>query len=213
MKKRISIIVFIAIIGIIGVFIYNNDSGRSTDVRAKHMTVELEDLGFEESIATADIIAEVKIESIIEEIDEPSAKTIFAAQSSKVYKNDADKLKAINIMQQGNSQWIFNNNEQFKTNEKIILFLKKAVGYEDTYWIIGEELNYYKFITVDNEEYIAKWSKQEKVLSKIEKKSVKEKFELKFKNEKSNDYKLKDTQLFLKQDFEKILMQYIENKK
>src|SRR5699024_5681885 len=49
------------------------------------------------------------------------------------------------VDQQGNSEWIFNDNDLFKKEQQYILFLKKTIGTDESdYWIQGEETGVFK---------------------------------------------------------------------
>ena len=113
------------------------------------MKAELQTYKFDDAVDKAEVIAEVTIGKLIKEIDNPAPKTLFEATVTKVLKG-TENLENIVIMQQGNSEWSFNDNDQFAPNEKYILFLKKAIGegYEgsNTYWILGEETNVYSIV-------------------------------------------------------------------
>src|SRR5699024_9997792 len=80
------------------------------------------------------------------ERDKPSPKTTFNTQINQIIKGDID-LSGENILvdQQGNSEWIFNDNDLFKKEQQYILFLKKTIGTDESdYWIQGEETGVFK---------------------------------------------------------------------
>lgn len=113
---------------------------------------ELRVYTFEEVVKKADLIAEIEITRKVEELNEPSPKTLFEARILEGYKA-SEELETIKVLQEGNSEWLFDNSEQFKENEKYILFLKTAVGEEfkgtDTYWILGAHANTYSVLNDD----------------------------------------------------------------
>ena len=108
---------------------------------------------FEEVVKKADLIAEIEITKKVKELSEPSPKTLFEAKILEGYK-ESKELETIKILQAGNSEWIFDDHEPFKENEKYILFLKTAVGEEfegtDTYWLLGANTNTYSVLN-DNQ--------------------------------------------------------------
>lgn len=92
-----------------------------------------------DSLKEADLIAEITIGKKIKEVDEqPIPYTLFQASINKVVKGNGD-LQEIEIVQQGNSEWAFNDNEFFEEGEQYTLFLKKYSDGKDQYWIKGEE--------------------------------------------------------------------------
>lgn len=123
------------------------------------------DYPFEEMVLNSDKIAKVKIIKAVSEISEPSEKTIFEVEvvSDTLSKNNKDS-KTINVMQAGNSKWIFNDNPMFSEGESYVLFLKEAVGYDNTYWILGEETGVYE---VFDKDILIKWSKLVPELSSL----------------------------------------------
>ncbi|MFE0555127.1 hypothetical protein ACFW1P_04215 [Paenibacillus sp. NPDC058910] len=133
---------------------FNSDNLDSTTTsNPKTIRGELEVYPFEEGVNKADLIVKVKIIGNIGEVIEPVPKSVFNTQILSAQKDDPTlDSESISIMQQGNSEVLFNGNELFKENEEYILFLKKAVGpvaeeYPNLYWILGEESNMYKSIS------------------------------------------------------------------
>jgi len=126
---------------------------------------EIEVLDFKDSIKEADLIAKVKVGAIIEELDEPSPKTLIQMEIKNVLKGSSD-LKTINVLQQGNSKWLFNDNEILKENQEYILFLKTAITVKqpNSFWILGEETGMYEVLNSGN---LKKLSRPEKDLSDI----------------------------------------------
>ncbi|MFN7249840.1 MAG: hypothetical protein ACK4M9_03525 [Anaerobacillus sp.] len=132
------------------------------------ISAKLQTYPFEEAIKVSELIAEIKIIEKVQELNEPSPKTIFKATMTEVLKNDSGlPTDSLHFMQQGNSDWTFNDNEMFQQGEKYILFLKhaKEIQEEHTYWILGEETGMYKII---NDRYIAKLSERDEALADIE---------------------------------------------
>ncbi|MFT4417329.1 hypothetical protein ACLM5H_26240 [Fredinandcohnia humi] len=158
------------------------------------ISAEIQTYAFEEAIKESELIAELEITEKVRELNEPSAKTIYKAKIIEGIKKDS-KLTTDNlhIMQQGNSEWIFNGNEMFQPGEKYILFLKNAINIqeEDTYWILGEETGMYKKI---DDKYIAKLSQKDEALADIEEKKLSDELT---KTEKSS----KEIQVILKEEF------------
>jgi hypothetical protein len=115
-------------------------------------------------------------------------------------------------MQEGNSEWIYNNMRLFEAGEKHILILKKAKGYDNTYWIIAGDANIYTIETVDNKEYAIKNSVKDDKLKKIQieemENIVKEKWEKKL----SKQERIKNIQVMEKESFENELIAAIKEK-
>jgi hypothetical protein len=132
------------------------------------ISAELQTYPFEEAIKESELIAEIEIIEHVRELNEPSPKTIFKATMIEVIKNDSGLPNdSLHIMQQGNSDWTFNDNEMFQPGERYILFLKSAkdIQEEHTYWILGEETGMYKKI---DDKYIAKLAQSDEALADIE---------------------------------------------
>lgn len=128
----------------------------------------LETFSFEESVNKADLVAEVVIGKNIDDISEPSPKTLFEANIINTFSGDPHQTN-IQILQQGNKEYSFNSNKLFNEDEKYILVLKKAVEdrYEgtNTYWILGEETNIY---TIIGDNKIKKMSIEDEFLKEVE---------------------------------------------
>jgi hypothetical protein len=127
----------------------NEDTNAVTKKRVGTIKAELDVLPFYDSVEESDLIAKIKIKDMIQEINDPTPKTIFDAEIIEKIKDTDENNDHIKIMQQGNTEWIFNNNRLFEKDDVLILFLKKAVGLDNTYWILGEETNFYE--VADNE--------------------------------------------------------------
>jgi len=86
---------------------------------------------FDKSYEKADLIAELEISEWLEEI---------------------------NLLQDGNSEYTFNNYPLFKNGDKLLLFLKKAVGeeFENTYWILGGTTGVFRLIHTGEQAYAVK---------------------------------------------------------
>jgi flagellum-specific peptidoglycan hydrolase FlgJ len=135
---------------------------------------KVQDFSLSEATKEADLIIKVKIGEVVKELEEPTAKTLYNGTVLDEFKNNTNAPKEINIMQQGNSKWSFNDNDPFKEGDEYFLFLKKAVGeYENTYWILGEETTFYK-LEKENKE-IVKQGLVDEDLKDITKKVVKSK--------------------------------------
>lgn len=161
--------------------VLENETVHKNGIHAK-----LQTYNFEEAVNKADLIAEIEIEKYLEDIIEPSPKTLFDAKIINTFSGDTN-LKNIMILQQGNKEYSFNENPLFKKGDKYILFLKKAVGDRfdgtDTYWLLSEETNIYSVI---NNNLIKKWALWDEELSSIE---IKE-------NSTNNNSQLLDKNLF-----------------
>jgi hypothetical protein len=113
------------------------------------------------SYKDADIVAEVKICEWLGERQkgEELQKTIFRASLEKTFKNSVDNdLKEIKLIQDGNSDYTIENYPLFKNNDKLLLYLKKAVGegYENTYWILGGQTGVFRIINTNGQDYAVK---------------------------------------------------------
>lgn len=150
-----------------------------------------EAFAFKDAIKNADLIAEIEITKHVEDLNEPSPKTLFEGELIKAFKNKKapDKIK---ILQAGNQEYSYNEFSLFKPGEKYILFLKEAVGDgfdgTDTYWILGEETNIYSVLENNS---VKKWSLKDENLSDIEIKDN----NVRLKNENGNEQVL-DKKLF-----------------
>ncbi|OPX46323.1 hypothetical protein CLHUN_01390 [Ruminiclostridium hungatei] len=114
---------------------------------------------FDKSYEKADLIAEVEISEWLEEMNEPIEKTVFRASVKKILKNsESNSPEEINLLQDGNSDYTFNNYPLFKNGDKLLLFLKKAVGekFENTYWILGGTTGVFRLIHTDEQAYAVK---------------------------------------------------------
>ena len=125
----------------------------------------VETFTIDDAVQKADIIAEVAIKEKVKELYEPNEKTIYNAQVVQMIKGDLAADAAIYIMQDGNSKVSINDNPQFQSKEQYIFILKKAVGFDNTYWILGSETGVYEVI---DENTVVKWAKPEEKLEAIE---------------------------------------------
>lgn len=142
----------------------------TVDVKPKGtIKAELSVYPFQEAVKEADSIVEVQIIKKLEEINEPSPKTLFEATAIENYKGENNE-KMIQILQEGNSEWVYEDNNLFQANDKYILFLKKYEGNEydsdKTYWILGAQTNTYSVL---NNNEIMKNAYYDEELSDIEK--------------------------------------------
>lgn len=113
----------------------------------KTIQAKLQVFNFEEALKNSDLVVKVEVEKKTRELSEPSPKTLFQAKILDELKADLSlNTDQIHILQQGNSEWRFNDNDLFSEKERYVLFLKKAVGIDEpnTYWILGEETGMYK---------------------------------------------------------------------
>lgn len=125
------------------------------------MSASVMDMELDTSFKDADIVAEVKIREWLGERQkgEELQKTIFRASLGKIFKNSIDNnLKEIKLIQDGNSDYTIENYPLFKNNDRLLLYLKKAVGegYENTYWILGGHTGIFRIINTDGKNYIVK---------------------------------------------------------
>lgn len=113
----------------------------------KTIQAKLQVFNFEEALKNSDLVVKVEVEKKTRELSEPSPKTLFQAKILDELKADPSlNTNQIHILQQGNSEWRFNDNDLFSEKERYVLFLKKAVGIDEpnAYWILGEETGMYK---------------------------------------------------------------------
>lgn len=138
------------------------------DSEKKVMYGMTEAFSFRDAFKNADLIAEIEITEHVEDLNEPSPKSLFEGKLIKTYKNKKT-LDKIRILQAGNQEYSYDEFSLFKPGEKYILFLKKAVGDgfvgTDTYWILGEETTIYSVLGPNS---IYKWALKDPDLSTIE---------------------------------------------
>lgn len=123
---------------------HNSEVIATEDITKKAVEAELLHIEFEDQIIDADLIAKVKIGKLLDEFDEPSPKTLLEASILNVIKGN-DQLTSIQVLQKGNSKWIFENNDILQEGSEHILFLKHTDTVEQphTFWIYGEETGMY----------------------------------------------------------------------
>ncbi|MDQ0899433.1 hypothetical protein [Paenibacillus sp. V4I7] len=129
----------------------NNSKEVSTlqnNTQTGHIHGKVQDYPFSESVKRATLIVKIKIKDKDHELDTPTvAKTIFNADIQEIYKDAKNSGKqSIKVMQHGNSKFSFNDNDLFKKDEVLVLFLREAEGFDNTYWLVGEETNFYKVL-------------------------------------------------------------------
>lgn len=114
----------------------------------------IEAFDFKRAAEEADIVVSVEISKLVEELEQPSPKTLWQAKLLTVWRGDAT-LGTIHILQAGNSCADYVGSKLMKPQEQYVLFLKQAVSVEqpDSYWILGEETTIYQ-VTEDG--YIVK---------------------------------------------------------
>lgn len=167
----------VLVLAVFAVFLYSEfiDSSDSPIKKVGSIKAELEVFGFEESVQKADVIVKVRINKNINEFNEPSPKTLYSAEVLEILKWDTSSNKdVINVLQQGNSEWSFNNNAMFIEGDEFILFLKNTTSGiygPNSYWILGEETNMYKVLGNGGIEKLAKFDPE---LSDIEDKKMTE---------------------------------------
>lgn len=104
---------------------------------------------FEEAVNLSDLIVEITIDERLGELVDPIPKTIFNAVVTDVVKGSNEKKgEFINVLQQGNSDWTFNDTPLFESGDTLVLFLKSVTDeeYPNTYWILGEETGMYEVV-------------------------------------------------------------------
>ena len=130
-------------------------------VGQKQYSSSIEGFEFDKSYNEADIIAQVEILEWLGESNNPDEgeSTFFKAKLEKTYKNTVDNsLKEIRLLQDGNSHYTNKELPLFKIGDKLILYLKKAVGegYEGTYWILGSYSGVFRIINTDGQDFVVK---------------------------------------------------------
>lgn len=160
--------VFIPIVLFLSMVVAGCQAGiDGTEEQRGELHGELEILPFSKAVKETDLIAEVEIIEAVKEIDDPSPKTIFEVSIQKVHHGDSSLEKEErHVLQQGNSDWTFNENELFQTGDRYILFLKSTIGidYAD-FWILGEEGGMYQVI---DEEVVVKLAYDDEELQSAE---------------------------------------------
>ncbi|WP_213515724.1 hypothetical protein [Paenibacillus montaniterrae] len=132
--------------------------------RNSKQTIEAFD--FKRAAEEADIVVGVEILKLVEELEQPSPKTLWQAKVLTVWKGDA-ALDTIHILQAGNSCTDYVSSKLMKPQEQYVLFLKQAVSVKqpDSYWILGEETTIYQ-VAEDN--YLVKHAYPDPELKEIE---------------------------------------------
>lgn len=138
----------------------NNESGVTLT------EAEVESFYFEDAVNKADLIAQIEILDVLEEVDDPSPKTIFRANLVENVKGTSEKTE-IFILQQGNSTHVFNDNLLFEQGDNYILFLAETTGLdiENSYYILGEETGMYK---LTDQSTVVKIALRDEALDSIE---------------------------------------------
>lgn len=139
---------------------------RNNESEISVIDAEVEVYEFQEAVSKADLIAQVEIMDIIEEVNDPSPKTIYRTIILESLKGRPETSE-IYVMQQGNSEYVFNGNALFEQGDKYILFMMETEGLniEDSYYILGEETGMYK---LTDQLTAVKLSVQEDMLEEIE---------------------------------------------
>ncbi len=130
-------------------------------VGKKQYYASIEAFEFDKSYEQADIIAQVKILEWLEEINDPYGEmsTYFKAELEKTYKNSVDNdLKEIRLKQEGNSYHTSHVLPLFKNGDRLLLYLKKAVGEgkENTYWILGAYSGVFRIVNSEGQDFVVK---------------------------------------------------------
>lgn len=122
------------------------------------MEARVESFSLDDLVDLSDIIAEVEIAEWRGESKKTGhEKTFFTASLKKLYKNTSSEyLKEIIIAQAGNSDFTLIDYPLFKKNDRLIVFLKKAVNDGDYYWMLGENSSVLKIQKIDNKDYAFK---------------------------------------------------------
>ncbi|WP_062107488.1 hypothetical protein [Bacillus niameyensis] len=143
-----------------------NTEMEDNQIEIGRIDAEIEVFEFKEAVAKSDLIAQIEVIEIFKEINEPFPKTIFRANLIESLKGSF-KEKEIFVMQQGNSDYVFNDNPLFKKGESYLLFLMKTKDFdiENSYWILGEEAGMYKLL---DQSVAVKLSVKEDELKNIE---------------------------------------------
>ena len=130
-------------------------------VGRKQYYASIEGFVFDKSYKEADIIAQVKILEWLEEINDPYGEmsTYFKAELEKSYKNIVDSdIKEIRLKQDGNSYHTSHALPLFKNGDRLLLYLKKAIGEgkENTYWILGGYSGVFRIVNTDGQYFVVK---------------------------------------------------------
>lgn len=123
------------------------------------MFSSVEGFYFDKSYDEADIVAQVKILEWLGERnnEDEFEKTIFRASLEKIYKNTVDiNLKEIKLFQTGNSYYTIKDCPLFKNGDVLLLYLKKAVNEDNTYWILGGYTGVFRIVNTDGQDYVVK---------------------------------------------------------
>jgi hypothetical protein len=135
------------------------DTPRQVGIKQYYATIE--EFEFNKSYKEADIVAQVKILEWLEEINDPLGEmsTYFKAELEKSYKNTLDSdIKEIRLKQDGNSYHTSHVLPLFKNGDRLLLYLKKAVGEgkENTYWILGSYSGVFRIVNTEGKDFVVK---------------------------------------------------------
>ncbi|WP_027087425.1 hypothetical protein [Cohnella panacarvi] len=144
-SKMFVVVITLALLSTVVFVAFNQLSGKEEE-QGGNIHASLATYSFDESVQKSALIAKVRIVDKVSEINEPSPKTIFNAEIEQVYKGNRTQNEQIHILQNGTSKWTFNDNALFQPDDQMILFLMEAQGYENTYWLLAEETNFYKVV-------------------------------------------------------------------
>lgn len=162
--------IFFSVLAICGVFlmygVFSNGNPSENDLSvAKDTPIRIGALGvaqaslnkaydLDSAVNDADLVADITITSWIGEDTGDAMTTFFDAKVNVTFKGDS--FENIVLLQTGNSETTLKDYPLFKMGDRMILFLKKAVGVDcdNPYWIIGEYTTVMDIQTVDNVPYV-----------------------------------------------------------
>lgn len=145
----------------------NKPVAQKTPISPVALNVKYDNLSFDQSIEKADAIAMVEITKKTKEVYQPSVATFYEAKVLKIYKGQKiiGTSSKINIIQDGSSSVIVNDEPLFKNNERMLLFLSKAPSPDHTFTILSGSANIYKEVKGSVNTYLIKQGQLDLMLS------------------------------------------------
>jgi|GEM_PF-1876814 len=121
----------------------------------------------EEAVNRSELIAEITIQDIDNEFDEPSPTTMYTAEVNKVLKGTEEEGSIIRVLQDGTQRVQMNGQQVVQPGERYVLMLMSAEGTQtdSTYWILGGETGVYQVV---GDQIIVGWVKREDKLAGLE---------------------------------------------
>ncbi|GIN08366.1 hypothetical protein J1TS1_25110 [Shouchella clausii] len=119
----------------------------SSDIaNIQHIHADFDPISFNENVKDADLVAEIEIQGLITEMEDPSPQSIFKTNVLNILSGDYGDSE-MNLLQAGTSTVVFNEFPQFSEGDRYILFLQKTTETPNTdYFIRGAISGVYKVV-------------------------------------------------------------------